>query len=185
MRPQSRGEEIAPTASATVWGFLASLVGAPFFIVATVREGSTWNVVGACVFVASMLLLYLSSTLYHALPQERVKRVFLGLRSRLHLSSHRRHLHAVHVGRPARRLWLDALRPLVLGMAILGITLQGVGSPAAADLVHRPLSRDGLVDRHRGASPVAARATPRPSLVGGRRSLLHRGRRFLRGQTNC
>jgi len=75
IRPQSRGEEIANSISHGV-GFLASLVGAPFLIVATVREGSTWNVVGACVFVASMALLYLSSTLYHAFPHERVKRIF-------------------------------------------------------------------------------------------------------------
>jgi len=57
IRQQSRGEEIANSVSHGV-GFVASLVGAPFLIIAAVHEGSAWNVVGASVFVASMALLY-------------------------------------------------------------------------------------------------------------------------------
>ena len=37
------------------------------------------NVVGAAVFAATMVLLYLTSTLYHALPPGRAKRVFMKL----------------------------------------------------------------------------------------------------------
>jgi hemolysin III len=37
----------------------------------------TPNLIGGIVFSVTMILLYLSSTLYHALPQGRVKRVFL------------------------------------------------------------------------------------------------------------
>jgi hemolysin III len=125
LRPQSRGEEIANSISHGV-GFLASLVGAPFLIVATVREGSTWNVVGASIFVASMLMLYLSSTLYHALPQERVKRVFWvfdhGSIYLLIAGTYTPFTLGV-----LRGGWGWTLFGLVWGMAVLGITLKASG----------------------------------------------------------
>jgi hemolysin III len=74
-RPQSLGEEIANSVSHGV-GLLAALVGAPVLLLAAVGHGTTANVVGAGVFVATTVLLYLASTLYHALPHSRAKRVF-------------------------------------------------------------------------------------------------------------
>ena len=50
----------------------------PILIDATRRLGAA-NVVGAAVFAATMVLLYLTSTLYHALPPGRAKRVFMKL----------------------------------------------------------------------------------------------------------
>jgi len=41
-----------------------------------VRRGDTGFIVGASIFAASMVLLYLSSALYHALPIGKAKRVF-------------------------------------------------------------------------------------------------------------
>jgi hemolysin III len=76
-RPQSRGEEIANSVSHGV-ALLAAIVALPFLIVAT-RDFSAASVVGASVFAATMVLLYLSSTLYHALPAGRAKRVFMKL----------------------------------------------------------------------------------------------------------
>lgn len=72
---QSLGEEIANSVSHGV-AFLAALVAAPFLIVAAVQRGGAAGVVGASVFVGTMLLLYLVSTLYHALPSNRAKSVF-------------------------------------------------------------------------------------------------------------
>ena len=40
------------------------------------RHGSIGYIVGACVFSTTIVLLYLASTLYHALPAGRAKRVF-------------------------------------------------------------------------------------------------------------
>jgi hemolysin III len=74
-RPQSVGEEIANAVSHGV-GFLAALVAAPILIVHGARQEGASAVVGASVFAATMLLLYLASTLYHALPHSRAKRVF-------------------------------------------------------------------------------------------------------------
>ena len=57
-------------------GLLAALVGAPVLLLAVVRDGTRANVVGAAVFVATTVLLYLASTLYHAVPHGRAKSVF-------------------------------------------------------------------------------------------------------------
>ena len=74
-REQSRGEEIANSVSHGL-GLVAALVATPFLIMQAVRRGDTGFVVGASLFAATMVLLYIASTLYHALPTGKAKRVF-------------------------------------------------------------------------------------------------------------
>ena len=74
-RPQSSGEEIANSISHGI-GLLAAVAGFPVLIISAVRQGDAAGIVGAGVFGATMVLLYLTSTLYHALPRNRAKRVF-------------------------------------------------------------------------------------------------------------
>jgi hemolysin III len=74
-RDQSQAEEIANSISHGI-GLLAALVGIPFLIVHAARDGGTGYIVGTSVFSATVVLLYLASTLYHALPIGRAKRVF-------------------------------------------------------------------------------------------------------------
>jgi hemolysin III len=57
-------------------GLVAALAVTPLLIIGAARRGSVAAVVGASVFASTVILLYLSSTLYHALPQTRAKRVF-------------------------------------------------------------------------------------------------------------
>ena len=76
-RPQSMGEEIANSVIHGV-ALLAAVLAVPFLIAATRHLGAA-NVVGASVFAATLVLLYLISTLYHALPASRAKRVFMKL----------------------------------------------------------------------------------------------------------
>lgn len=71
-RPQSRPEEIANSLSHGI-GVLLALAAAPVLIVSAARQGNAANIVGASVFAITMILLYLSSTLYHALPPGRKK----------------------------------------------------------------------------------------------------------------
>ena len=73
-RPQSLGEEIANSLSHG-FGFLAAVVAVPFLLLATAKHGSAANVVGASVFAATMVILYFTSTLYHALPPRRAKEI--------------------------------------------------------------------------------------------------------------
>ena len=75
MREQSRSEELANSISHGI-GLVASLVGAPFLILHAIKHDAARSVVGVSIFAATMVLLYLGSTLYHALPQGRAKRVF-------------------------------------------------------------------------------------------------------------
>jgi hemolysin III len=74
-RPQSPGEEIANSVSHGA-ALLAATAAVPVLIVGAAQRGGAAAVVGASVFAATMLLLYLTSTLYHALPRNRAKSVF-------------------------------------------------------------------------------------------------------------
>jgi hemolysin III len=76
-RPQTLGEEIANSVSHGA-ALLAAIAAMPFLIAAA-RHFSTAALVGAAVFAATMVLLYLTSTIYHALPAGRAKRVFMRL----------------------------------------------------------------------------------------------------------
>ena len=71
---QSSGEELANSISHGV-GFVGAILGAPILLLAALRHGSISFFVGTIVFVATMLLLYFGSMLYHAWPQTRIKSV--------------------------------------------------------------------------------------------------------------
>ncbi len=76
-RTQTIGEEIANSVSHGV-GLLAAAASAPLLIASASHYGAA-AAVGASVFAASMVLLYLMSTLYHALPAGRAKRLLMKL----------------------------------------------------------------------------------------------------------
>lgn len=74
-RPQSLGEEIANSVSHGV-ALVAAVVSAPFLVMSA-RHQSVASFIGTMVFATTMVMLYLASTLYHAMPTGRAKRVFL------------------------------------------------------------------------------------------------------------
>jgi len=74
-RPQSLGEEIASSITHGL-GLIGSMIMFPFLVIAASRDGDGWRVTSAIVFGISLILLYAASTLYHALPASRAKRVF-------------------------------------------------------------------------------------------------------------
>jgi hemolysin III len=74
-RAQSVGEEIANAVSHGV-GLLMAVVAALVLVVAAVQRGGVAEIVGASIFGATMVWVYFTSTLYHALPRNRAKRVF-------------------------------------------------------------------------------------------------------------
>ena len=71
---QSLGEELANSISHGV-GLCAALIAAPILAAAAWRGGDPAFFVGAVIFGAAMLLVYLGSTLYHAWPQSPIKSV--------------------------------------------------------------------------------------------------------------
>lgn len=74
-RSQTVGEEIANSISHGV-GLALAIVATPILILAHARAGTPWNLVGVSVFAGSMILLYLASTLYHAVSHHGAKRFF-------------------------------------------------------------------------------------------------------------
>jgi len=74
-REQSRAEEVANSVSHGI-GLGAAMVGVPILIVDTARRADAALIVGVSVFCATVLILYLASAIYHALPAGQVKRVF-------------------------------------------------------------------------------------------------------------
>ena len=73
-RAQSLGEEIANSTSHGL-GLLAALAAFPVLVGVAARGGSATQIVGASVFATSAVLLYLSSTLFHAVTAPGAKRV--------------------------------------------------------------------------------------------------------------
>jgi len=71
-RPQTLGEEVANAVSHGV-GCLLAIAALPVLVYCAMRDGTAINVAAAAVFAATMILLYLVSTLYHALPEGRAK----------------------------------------------------------------------------------------------------------------
>ena len=73
-RLQSLGEEIA-NAISHGFGVVSILAATPFLLVAAFDRGGALAVTCASIFAATAVLLYLSSTLYHALRPCRAKSI--------------------------------------------------------------------------------------------------------------
>ena len=71
----SKGEEIANAISHGI-GALLSIAALVLLIVFASIHGSAWHVVSFTIYGSTMLLLYLSSTLFHSLPKGKAKYVF-------------------------------------------------------------------------------------------------------------
>ena len=68
------GEEIANSISHGI-GTLLSIAGLVVMVVLAVTHGDAWHVVSFSIFGATLIVLYLASTLYHSLPMPRVKQI--------------------------------------------------------------------------------------------------------------
>jgi len=75
-RPKSIEEEVANAASHGL-GFVAAIVAVPSLLKTASRDGDSLFIAGVCVFSASVVLMYFSSAVYHALPAGRAKSRFL------------------------------------------------------------------------------------------------------------
>lgn len=123
-RAQSVGEEVANSISHGT-GFLAALIALPVLVLAAVPHGAA-AVVGASVFGTTVALLYLTSTLYHALAPNRAKRVFQildhGAIYLLIAGTYTPFTLGV-----LRGPWGWTLLGLIWGLAIAGVLLKAIG----------------------------------------------------------
>jgi hemolysin III len=75
-RAQTRGEELVNALLHGTGGLLA-IAALVLLVVFAALHGSPWHVVSFTIYGASLVILYVSSTLYHGLPSRRAKRVFV------------------------------------------------------------------------------------------------------------
>ena len=123
-RQQSPAEEIANGLSHGI-AFLAAIAALPILVVNAAGHGNPAAIVGASVFGATMVLLYLVSMLYHALPAGAVKRVFLILdHSAIYLLI--AGTYTPFVLGVLRGPWGWSLFSVVWGMALLGVVLKSI-----------------------------------------------------------
>jgi hemolysin III len=122
---QTLGEEIANSVSHGI-GFLGALAVTPWLVREAARRGDAIEIVGASVFAATMAILYLSSTLYHALPKNRAKHVFRIIdHSAIFLLI--AGTYTPFTLGVLRGAWGWSLLGVVWGLAVLGVVLKAVG----------------------------------------------------------
>jgi len=120
-RPYSRAEELTHWISHAT-GCVGMIVGLPFLVLAANGPAA---VVGASIFAATGILLYLASAVYHSLPEGRAKEVCEILdHSAIYLLIAGTYT-PITLG-VLRGPWGWTLFGLVWGIATLGVTLKGV-----------------------------------------------------------
>lgn len=72
---QSLAEELANSLTHGL-GLFLSIAGLVILLIKAVNEGTAWHTVSVSLYGASLVVLYLISTIYHCLPQSRAKDVF-------------------------------------------------------------------------------------------------------------
>jgi len=135
-RTQSFGEEIANSISHGV-GLLAAIIAAVVLVFSASQQDGAARIVGTSVFAATMVLLYLTSTLYHALPRNRAKRVFQVLDHIVIFLMIAGTYTPFTLG-VLRGTWGWTLFGLVWGLAFAGVVLTAAGG------VRYPKLRTGL-----------------------------------------
>jgi len=124
-RPQSLGEEIANSVSHGV-GLVAAIAAAIALVLSAAQQGGLARIAGASVFAATMVLLYLTSTLYHALPRNRAKQVFQVLDHAAIFLMIAGTYTPFTLG-VLRGTWGWTLFGLVWGLALAGVVLSAIG----------------------------------------------------------
>lgn len=124
-REQSQTEEIANSVSHGA-GLVAALVGIPVLIVDAARHADAAFIAATSLFSATIVLLYLASTLYHALPVGKAKRVFRVLdHSSIYLLI--AGTYAPFTLGVLRGAWGWTLFGIVWGLAVAGVALKASG----------------------------------------------------------
>ena len=122
LRPQSRGEEIANGVIHGV-GLLASIAAIPLVVFASRGPRDAWQIVGGVIFGATLVLLYLASTLYHSLLPGRAKDVVRVIdHSAIYLLI--AGTYTPFMLGPLRGPWGWTLLSIIWALALLGITAK-------------------------------------------------------------
>jgi len=144
-KPQTPGEELANSLTHGL-GVALSVAGLVVMVVFAAKRGTARDVVGASIFGAALILLYLMSTLYHSFRGPKVKLIFkvfdhsaiflliAGTYTPFCLSS---------LGR-SHPAWGWTLFGLVWALAVLGILFKAIYYSRLARVAFRPAPLDHL-----------------------------------------
>jgi len=117
----SKTEEIANSITHGI-GALLSISGLVLLITYAAHRGTAWHVVTCTIFGTALTLLYLSSSLYHAIPTPRIKKILLLMdHSAIYLLI--AGTYTPFMLGPLRRPWGWSLVTIVWVIAIAGIIL--------------------------------------------------------------
>jgi len=121
------GEEIANSATHGA-GLVASIAGLVLLIVAAARRGDAWIITSCAIYASTLILLYASSTLYHALAATRARAVFQRIdHAAIYLLIAGTYTPFALVN--LRGPWGWSLLVIVWTLAVLGVTVKGVFGP--------------------------------------------------------
>ncbi|MDP3920725.1 MAG: hemolysin III family protein [Candidatus Omnitrophota bacterium] len=121
-RTQTPGEEIANSITHGI-GTALSVAALVILTVFAASTGDSWRIVSLSIYGATLIFLYLASTLYHGLSNDRAKRVFKILdHSSIYLLIAGTYTPVVLVS--LRGPWGWTLFGLIWGIAVIGIVLE-------------------------------------------------------------
>ena len=148
-RAQTWGEELANSLSHGL-GLLLAIAGLPVLVLRADHVGSGYAVAGALVFGVSAVLLYLASTLYHAIPQPRIKAILRLLdHSAIYLLIAGTYtpitLGVLHGG------WRWGLFGVVWGLALAGLLFKALGGlrfPHVSTVLYLAMGWVGVIAIH-------------------------------------
>ncbi|MGL5351689.1 MAG: PAQR family membrane homeostasis protein TrhA [Clostridium sp.] len=121
----TKGEEMANAITHGI-GSAFAIVGTVILILLAVATGDTLKIVGVSIYGASLIILYLGSTLYHSISVQKVKKVFRVLdHSSIYLL-----IVGTYTGIVLLQLSTNLVSWIILGvlwvMAIVGIVLKAI-----------------------------------------------------------
>jgi hemolysin III len=121
---ETLGEEIANAVTHGI-GAALSIAGLVVMVVLAAVNGTAWSVVGVSVYGAALILLYLSSTLYHSIPHRRTKQVLRVLdHSTIYLLIAGTYTPIALAGLAGGPDWL--LLAMIWSLALFGIVMQAI-----------------------------------------------------------
>lgn len=104
-------------------GTLLSITGLVILMIAAFSKGDIWRIVSFSIYGTTLVLLYLSSTLYHGLPNIRIKHIFQVLdHSAIYLLIAGSYTPLTLIS--LRGPWGWTLLGLVWGIALIGILMK-------------------------------------------------------------
>lgn len=182
MRQENLGETIANSVTHGV-GVALSIAGTALILTIATLRGGARDIVSASIYGATLVLLYVASTLYHALPGPRVRHVFRILdHSSIYLLIAGTYTPFTLVSLRGGFGW--SLFGIIWGLAIGGVVFKSLWVDRLPGL-STTIRPNGMAGAGRHPTLISLGFGPRVPVAGRRRGLLHRWCGFLLRQSDA